>query len=295
MHDLNFHHLRYFWSVAKEGNLTRAAQRLRVAPSALSAQIRQLEAQLDQDLFVREGRRLLLTEAGKIALAHAEEIFAAGSRLSATLSQGRKHEQVFRAGAVATFSRNFLSAFVMPVFQQGGERLRLESGSEEELLARLEAHSLDLVLSNRHPPRDRKFRSRRLGRQPVSIVAAKRPVRFRFPRDLPSHRIILPGPESELRVEFDSLCARHGVEVKIFAEVDDMATTRLLARDTDALALVPSVVVQDELRQGQMRELCVVPEVVESFYAITVERNFQHPLIRTLLSRDADALLPAPT
>ena len=192
MHDLNFHHLRYFWSVAKEGNLTRAAQRLRVAPSALSAQIRQLEAQLDQDLFVREGRRLLLTEAGKIALAHAEEIFAAGSRLSATLGQGRKHEQVFRAGAVATFSRNFLSAFVMPVFQQGGERLRLESGSEEELLARLEAHSLDLVLSNRHPPRDRKFRSRRLGRQPVSIVAAKRPVRFRFPRDLPSHRIILP-------------------------------------------------------------------------------------------------------
>jgi LysR family transcriptional activator of nhaA len=295
LHDLNFHHLRYFWSVAKEGNLTRAAQRLRVAPSALSAQIRQLEAQLDQDLFLRDGRRLVLTEAGKIALAYAEEIFAAGARLSSTLSQGRKHEQVFRVGAVATFSRNFLSSFVMPVFEQAGERLRLESGSDDELLSRLERHSLDLVLSNRQPPRERKFRARRLGRQPVSIVAAKRPMRFRFPRDLAAHRIILPGPESELRVEFDSLCARHGVEVKLFAEVDDMATSRLLARDTDALALVPSVVVQDELKEGLLRELCVVPEIVETFYAITVERNFQHPLIRTLLSRDVDALLPAPT
>lgn len=289
---INLHHLRYFWAVANDGNLTRTAQRLRVAQSALSTQIRQLEDQLGEPLFARMGRRLVLTEAGKIALAYAEDIFAAGRELVATFEQGRGRDQVLRVGAVATLSRNFQRSFVKPLLAEPDARLRLEAGSLDELLVRLEAHALDLVLSNRTPARatERHFRSRRLARQPVSIVAA-RAMRFQFPADLSAHAMILPGPTSELRVEFDALCDRLGVRVRALAEVDDMATIRLLAADSDALALVPSVVVRDELRQGLVHELCVVPEIAESFYAITLERRFQHPLVRMLLERDEEELL----
>jgi LysR family transcriptional activator of nhaA len=103
--------------------------------------------------------------------------------------------------------------------------------------------------------------------------------------------MILPGPDNEIRTEFDALCAQLEIEVRPLVEVDDMATMRLLARDTEALALVPSVVVRDELRNKVLYEYCVVPGLYEKFYAITVDRRFQHPLVKTLLKRDEDDLL----
>ncbi|HET9624496.1 MAG TPA: LysR substrate-binding domain-containing protein [Kofleriaceae bacterium] len=289
---INLHHLRYFWAVANDGNLTRTARRLRVAQSALSAQIRQLEGELGEPLFTRAGRRLILTEAGKIALAYADDIFTAGRELVATLKQGRARDHLIRIGAVATLSRNFQRSFLKPLLAVPGAQLRLETGSLEELLARLESHTLDLVLSNRTPahPAERHLRCRRLARQPVSIIGA-RAFRFRFPRDLAAHALILPSRVSELRLEFDALCERVGVRVRVLAEVDDMATIRLLAADSDALALVPSVVVRDELRQGVVHELCVVPEIAENFYAITRQRRFSHPLVRLVLERDEAELL----
>jgi LysR family transcriptional activator of nhaA len=291
--DLNFHHLRYFWAVAKDGNLTRTALRLRVAQSALSAQIRKLEEQVGQALFTREGRGLALNEAGKIALAYADEIFSAGGELVSTLKEGRRRQHVLCVGAVATSSRNFQRSFVRPMLAQPNVRLRLTSGSFGELLSQLGAHTLDVVLSNRPAPRgsELRFRSRRLARQPVSVVASRPRPRFRYPDDLAGCAMILPGVESDLRGEFDALCERLGVRVRVVAEVDDMATMRLLVRDSDALALLPSVVVRDELRQGLVHELCVVPDVAETFYAITIERRFQHPLVRALLERDEAELL----
>lgn len=290
---MNFHHLQYFWAVAKDGNLTRTAKRLRVAQSALSAQIRQLEEQLGQKLFAREGRGLVLTESGRIALAYAEEIFAAGGELVTTLASGRRSRRLLRLGAVATLSRNFQRSFVRPVLAHADVRLRLGSGSLEELLAQLAAHELDMVLSNRPAPADdaRRFRSRRLARQPVSILSAQPVTDFRFPADLDRRPMILPGASSELRTEFDSLCERHGVRPRVLAEVDDMATMRLLARDGDALVLAPSVVVRDELRDGVVHEVCTLPDVAETFYAITVDRRFQHPLLRELIARDEAELL----
>ena len=115
MSRLNYHHLHYFWAVAKQGNLTRAAEQLRVSQSALSTQIRQLEEQLGQPLFTRQGRSLLLTEPGRIALSYADRIFASGNELVATLRDGRGQErQVLRIGAVATLSRNFQKSLVRP-------------------------------------------------------------------------------------------------------------------------------------------------------------------------------------
>lgn len=290
---LNYHHLQYFWAVARDGQLTRTAARLRVAPSALSAQIRQLEAQLGVDLFARTGRRLELTEAGKIALAYADGIFSAGTELVSTLREGRRRQHTLRVGAVATLSRNFQRAFVRPLLAQANARLRLTSGSLDELLGQLEAHALDVVLSNRAPAPSagQHLRSRRLARQPASIVSSHPQPGFRFPDDLPGRPIVLPGATSDLRADFDALCERLGVRVRVLAEVDDMATLRLLARDSGVLALVPSIVVRDELREGQVHELCVVPELAEQFYAITLERRYQHPLLTGLLERGEHELL----
>lgn len=289
---LNFHHLHYFWAVAHDGNLTRTAARLRVSQSALSAQIRQLEASLGQSLFHREGRRLAITEAGRIALAYADDIFATGSQLVATLEDGRAGD-VLRIGAVATLSRNFQESFVKPLLGDARVQLRLETARLDELLDRLEHHALDLVLSNQPPQVDgrRPWRCRRLAKQPVSLIGHARHRRFRFPEDLNGATMVLPGPDSVIRSEFDALCEQLGVRVRAVAEVDDMATMRLLARDTENIALLPAVVVRDELRNGELREYAVVPGLFETFYGITVERHFGHPLVRSLLGRDESDLL----
>lgn len=290
---LNYHHLHYFWAVAKDGHLTRTAQRLHVSQSALSAQIRQLEEQLGQPLFVREGRRLALTEAGRMALAYADTIFTAGGELLATLKDGRRRDHVLRVGAVATLSRNFQESFVTPLLSQPELKLRLMSGSLDELLTRLDAHALDLVLSNRPVRRDsgRAWRCRRIAQQRVSIVGRPRPAPFQFPEELAEAPMLLPSTDSDIRSAFDTLCEQLGVRVRVLAEVDDMAMMRLLARDTQAAALVPSVVVRDELRSGLLQEYCVVPGLYENFYAVTVERQYQHPLLRRLLARSEEELL----
>ena len=292
---LNYHHLHYFWAVAKEGNLTRAAQRLRVAQSALSTQIRQLEESLGQPLFTRQGRTLVLTEAGRIALGYADTIVAAGNELVATLHGGRRQErQVLRVGAVATLSRNFQRGFLAPLVGEAGVELVLHSGSLGELLARLGAHALDLVLSNRRVQEDAEnaWRCKLIARQRVSLVGPPRHGKpFRFPDDLAEVPLVLPSRDSEIRTSFDVICEQYGLRVNIAAEVDDMAMLRLLARDSAAVALVPAVVVLDELRSGALEEYATVPNLHEEFYAISVRRQYQHPLLRPLLERSATEVL----
>lgn len=289
---LNFHHLQYFWAVARDGNLTRAARALRIAPSALSSQIRALEEQLGRPLFARVGRRLELTEAGAIAQSYAQRIFTTGNELVSTLSTGRSEEDLLRVGAVATLSRNFQRYFVRPLLSSSRVRLRFTAAGPEELLGQLAAHDLDVVLSNRPAPHDdRGLLSRRLARQSASIVSSERVRGFEFPKGLAGRAMILPGASSELRLEFDALCERLALDVRVLAEVDDMATIRLLAQDCGALALVPSVVVRDELKGGIVHELCKVPGLFESFYAITSDRRYQHPLVRSLLERSDGELL----
>lgn len=295
---LNYHHLLYFWAVAREGHLTRAAAHLRVSQSALSTQIRQLEARLGQPLFHRQGRQLTLTEAGRIALAYAEQIVGAGQELVATLAEGQSAaRQVVRIGAVATLSRNFQRAFVAPLLGQPDVSLVLQSGSLGELLARLRAHTLDVVLANRrvHEDAEHAWRCVRIARQQVSLIGHRRRGRaFRFPDDVAKVPLLLPSRDSELRNGFDVLCERAGIRPTVVAEVDDMAMLRLLARDTQAVALVPAVVVRDELRRGTLHEYCAVPDLYEEFFAVTVRRQFAPPLVRSLLERREADVLDAP-
>ncbi len=296
MSRLNYHHLHAFWAVAKEGHLTRAAERLHVSPSALSTQIRGLEDALGQRLFERQARTLKLTEAGRLALGYAEGIFATGAELVSVLREGqRAQRQVLRVGAVATLSRNFQENFVAPLLGRDDVELALQSGGLADLLTRLRVHALDLVLSNRRVvgSTEEPWRCRRIAHQPVSLVGrpAQRKRAFRFPEDLAEVPLLLPGRDSDVRAGFDLLCEQRGIRYTLKAEVDDMALLRLLARDAGAVALVPSVVVRDELKAGVLVEHAVVPDLVENFYAITVPRRFAPPLVRELLARPEKEVL----
>jgi LysR family transcriptional regulator, transcriptional activator of nhaA len=294
---LNYLHLHAFWAVAREGHLTRAAERLHVAPSALSTQIRQLEDQLGQPLFERSRRQLRLTEAGQLALGYAESIFNAGNELLSLLREGQgPGRQVLRIGAVATLSRNFQENFLRPLIGRDDVELLLQSGSLDDLLGRLQVHTLDLVLASQavDGTGDAPWRCRRIARQPVSLVGPSGVEPFAFPDDLATRPLLLPSRAHGIRAGFDLWCEQRGLRPPVRAEVDDMAMLRLLARDAGAPALLPTVVVQDELRSGVLRELAVVPGLHEQFYAITVKRHFAPPLLKSLLSQGEAEVLAGP-
>ncbi|KPK14681.1 MAG: LysR family transcriptional regulator [Myxococcales bacterium SG8_38] len=288
MADLNYNHLRYFWAIAHEGKLTQAAERLNVSQSALSTQVKKLEDQLGHALFERQGRGLKLTEAGRIALDYADTVFKAGDELLSTLQgQPGTERKVLRVGAITTLSRNFQIALLRPLIGRADVELIVRSGTMRELLSQLEAHAIDLVLSNQPVARDAKtsWHSHLLQEQPVSIVGPPAPGQpeLRFPEDLDRTPILVPSLDSDVRVAFDRLMELAGARPMIVAEVDDMAMLRLFARDSDCLALVPPVVVRDELSEGVLVERCKIPEITESFYAITQSRRFPNPLVRELL------------
>jgi LysR family transcriptional regulator, transcriptional activator of nhaA len=295
MDRLNYHHLYYFWRVAKLGKLTQAAEDLRVSQSALSTQIRQLEDMLGQELFTRSGRRLILTEAGRMAFTYADEIFRRGDELMALMTTGERPERLrVRIGAVATLSRNFQEEFIAPLLERKEVELVLQSGRIEDLLKALSLHSLDLVLSNVPVRRDAEnpWRCRRIARQQVSVIGkpGKRKT-FRLPAGLVDIPLILPGNSSDIRSGFDALCERWDLTPRIRAEVDDMAMLRLLVRDSDALAILPKVVVRDEIKAGLLEEYAVLPDVHENFYAISIKRQFESPLVKELLTRPESQML----
>lgn len=286
MRRLNFHHLHYFWVVAKEGNLTRAAQSLHVAQSALSTQIRALEEQLGHALFIRSGRNLLLTEAGQLVLDYADSIFALGSELQMTLQGALQANQQLRIGAVATLSRNFQENLLRPFLGRNDLRIVLESGSLGELLERLALHNLDVVLTNQAVSSDaqRSWRCRLLDRQSVCLVGPPRADKFDLQRDLQQARLIVPGRSSDIRSQFDLFCDSRGLRPDICAEVDDMAMLRLLARDSGDMALLPAVVVQDELQAGVLQLYAEIPEIAEQFFAVTLQRHFNLSILEELLA-----------
>lgn len=288
MRNLNYNHLRYFWAVAHEGSLTRAAGQMNLSQSALSVQIQKLEHQMGHRLFERAGRKLVLTEAGRIALDYADTVFKAGDELMSTLG-GRPpaSRQVLRVGALTTLSRNFQLEFLRPLVGRADVELIVRSGNIRDLVAQLEAHAIDVVLANSAAPRDARssLRNHLLNEQPVSLVGHPRRDRrkFKFPDDLRFEPVLLPSLDSDIRVAFDRVLELAGIRPTVLAEVDDMAMLRLLAREREGVTLVPPIVVRDELETGILVEHCRIPEVVETFYAIVQQRRFPSPLLAGLL------------
>jgi LysR family transcriptional activator of nhaA len=289
VHRLNFHHLHYFWRVARMGHLSRAARELHVSQSALSAQIRQLEERLGEPLFEREGRRLKLTDTGHLVLGYADGIFDLGSEMLGRLKGRQEGVTRLRIGSVATLSRNYQENWMRPLLSDPQLTLTLESGLLDGLLDRLLHHQLDIVLANEAVPADpaRPLHCRRLGSQAMSLVG-KADVwqgrQLRLPQDLHGVEMALPGARHAVRAQFDALCATASVVPLVRAEVDDMAMLRLIARDSGWLACLPEVVVQDELQTGRLVVVGVSSELNEHFYAITAPHRYRPQVLDALLS-----------
>lgn len=287
MDSLNYHHLRYFREVALEGNLTRTAARLNLSQSALSSQLRALEDRLGHPLFDRVGRRLELTETGRIALDHANRIFSTGEELIATLKRDSAAILPLRVGALSTLSRNFQLNFLRPVLGASNINLILQSGPADILLDALQSLALDVVLTTEPPRSDTDFTSHRIAEQSVGIHGA--PERLRHPdlRALLTHEPVIVPTESSIRTGFQSLIARLDITPRIAADVDDMAMVRLLAREGAGLAIAPAVVLADEIASGLLATAPFDLSIVESFYAVTIRRSFPHPVIGRLLTGQA--------
>lgn len=287
MAGLNYHHLRYFWAVAHEGNLTRAAEKLHVSQSAVSVQIQKLERSLGHALFDRSGRDLVLTEAGHVVLDHADAIFSIGDELLGTLHESGEGRAVLRVGSVATLSRNFQLRFLAPLFARDDVETVVRSGSLESLLGLLEGHDIDVVLANTVPPReaDTTWVAHRIAEQPLSLIGG--PDVAAPGQDLATllslYPLVLPAHESGIRIGFDALADRLGIRPRIAAEVDDMAMLRLVARERIGLAVIPGIVVRDELASGELVEIAELPGLTETFWAITPSRRFPNPFVKELL------------
>ena len=287
MADLNYHHLRYFHVVAHEGHLTRAAERLNVSQSALSSQIRLLEERLGHALFERRGRALHLTEAGRIALDHADSIFTTGEELLSILSKEIQVRRPLRVGAVSTLSRNFQLAFLKPILGREGLEVILRSGSRAELFEALSLLQLDLVLTNQSPDTSESssYIVHRIAEQSVALIgrpslcADKMSLKDR----LSTVPLILPASPNSLRTAFDVVANKLKVVPKIAAEVDDMAMARLLTREGIGLGVIPPIVVRDELESGELQLIEEFSKINETFFAIERKREYPNPLIQDLL------------
>lgn len=292
MSRLNYHHLNYFWHVAKIGNLTKAAEALFISQSALSAQIKQLEESMGSQLFTRQNRRLVLTDIGNIAFSYAESIFSKGDELEALLKKGVQAEnQVIRIGVLSTMSRNFIEGFIQPVMNNPKVKLIIVARGQTNLLNDLANHQIDLALTNIEVRGTNKqlWQCQLLTQQHISVIGAPGlGLGSKFNDEYHAVDWVLPVSGSPIRAAFDGFCARYQFHPNIVGEADDMAMLRLLARDTKALAVMPDVVVKDELSSGKLTSYFTLPNIHENFYAVTVKRHMANKLVTELIGHFTD-------
>jgi LysR family transcriptional activator of nhaA len=283
---MNYRHLYYFWRVASEGNLTKVARSIPVSQSALSSQIQQLEEWSGTQLFEREGRRLNLTDMGRQVMAYANEIFSTGEELESLLRSGEQPEkQLLRVGMLTTLSRNFIDGLLQPLRDDSKVSFSLQADNIQGLLDGLTKHQLDVALtdSDIKGSDEQIWQSRLLARQPVAIVGSPElQLTKKFPQGYEQMRWVVPTREHEIRRAFEGYCSQHQFDPDIKAEANDMAMLRLLARNSGALAVLPTVVVRDELSQGILKIWQKLPNTFGDFYAITVRRIYEPAALHKL-------------
>lgn len=285
---LNYHHLYYFWVVAREGNLTRAAERLHLAPSTVSAQVRTLEDTLDVQLFTREGRGLALTKRGRMARTYCDEIFGTGRALLAALRKddARDHPTYLRVG-VADMVHRWLVHRVLTMGARPEVHLVCRSSPPERLVADLAVHELDLVITDSPVglATDLQVQSQLLGSTPVILAGTTElvePRREAFPRSLDGAPLLLPHGTAlrpDLETWFDELDLRP----LVIAEFEDSGVMKAFGRDGAGLFPIPSAVADEVCDVYDVQILGELEGLVERVYAITPHRDI-HPLVDTVIS-----------
>ena len=289
MQHLNYHHLQYFWHVAREGGVQQASKKLRLAHPTISGQIKQLEESAGHRLFRRKGRGLELTDMGRVVLGYADVIFAAGQELQWALSRGvpgTPHRIV--VGVTEVMPKLVVKRLLAPAFSmEPSIRVVVEEDRIETLLAELAIHSVDVVLADRQAPPDIGVRAfhHSLGECGVSIVASRalaKKYKGGFPKSLNGAPFILPGSGSNLRRTIDDWLTRLGLAVHVVAEVADSALVKVLGADDGGVFAVPSVIAAEVCEQFGIENLGEVAGARNHFYAISTERRVRNPAVQAI-------------
>ena len=284
---LNYHHLLYFWVVAKEGSIVRASEKLRLAHPTISGQIHRLEEVLGVKLFSRKGRNLVLTETGRVALRYADQIFSLGLEFLDTV-KGRASEHQMRlvVGVSDVLAKSIVHRILEPVFRLK-ERVHVicrENRSTDAFMGDLAVHAVDVILSDAPagPGTPLRTFSHPLGECGSSFFAAPKlakSCRRGFPGSLDGVPFLLPGSDSTFRRALNEWFDSQDIRPKVTAELDDAALVKILGEAALGVFAAPDVI-EKEIRQRYRVQLVGrTKEIRQRFYAISVERKIRHPAV----------------
>lgn len=281
---LNYHHLRYFWVVAKEGSLKRAADKLHVSQPSISEQIKELENALGEPLFRRSGRSNVLTDAGQLAVRYAEEIFGLGIEMMRAIKQRPGLQTIrFYVGVADALPKLVANEILKPVLAMPqAVHIVCREGKMEDLLAQLAAHKLDLVLADEPASSSHDFRTftHLLGSSGVCICATPHlaaRLRKGFPESLNDAPALLPTENTALRRSIEKWFQERQIRPRIIGEFDDIALMNVMAADEKGFVPVPKIVMPEAAARFRLRLIAELDQCREEFYAITAERRIVHP------------------
>jgi LysR family transcriptional activator of nhaA len=289
---LNYHHLRYFWLVAKEGGLCRAAEKHRLSQPAVSAQVKLLERTLGEPLFRVSKRSLVLTEFGNLIYGYADEIFTLGSEvLSAAKHAPATRMLRLQAGIVDSFPKLLSFDILKPVLEhQPPVQLTCREGKLPDLLPLLTTHRLDVVLSDEpaSPSLAHGVFNHLLGSCGITFCAMPglaRKLRGRFPANLRNAPALLPTQNCALRRELEGWFQKVGVQPKVVAEFEDAALAKIVATEAVGFIVVPTAVAAEAIERHGFQSIGSTRACSTQFYAITAERRLTHPAIVAITNR----------
>jgi len=296
---LNYHHLRYFWTVAREGGLRQAAEKLHVSQPSISAQIRELEDALGEKLFRRQGRANVLTDAGQIALRYADEIFALGRELTNAIAQ-RPSAQALRlhVGVADSVPKLVTHEILKPVFAMARTvHVICREGKIEDLLAQLAAHRLDIVLVDEPPSSSHGMRvfDHKLGESSITFFAtAALATRLKkgFPKSLQDAPALLPAESTSLRRSLEKWFQEIGVRPQVVADFEDAALMKVVAAEGRGFIALPSVVSDEATARYALRPIGKSDRCRVEFHAITAERRITHPAVSMITQEARELFAP---
>ena len=286
MRHLNYNHLLYFWTVAREGSIARASETLHLTPQTISGQLKLLEETIGQPLFQRVGRGLVLTDTGRVVNQYADEIFSLGAELTQRMRSKEPGTPVtLNVGIVNSIAKLIAYRILEPALELDDQiRIVCNEGHLENLLGELAVHKLDLVLSDRSIPTGLNVRAYNhpLGESAISLFAHKRLAsRYsrRFPESLDGAPILLPITTSPVRRSLDDFFDQVGVTPNVVAEFEDSALMKAFGEAGAGLFPAPSAIASEVEHMYHARRLGQAGGVTESYFAISPERKLKHPAV----------------